>query len=123
MAQTDLIAENIATTGLTLKLKTSSFQIITRARRLSTPTQLAEVLYQAALPLLEKEADGRYYRLIGIGTTGFARPDRADQNNLLNDRPEDLAKIERAVANLRSRFGMLSINKGRVLLKKSNGKV
>ena len=50
-----------------LKLKTADFRIATRRHRLEAPTQLAEMIYRTALPLLVREADGRQFRLIGIG--------------------------------------------------------
>ncbi len=117
-----LVGKEIAALGITLKLKTSRFQSITRSKKLSTPTQLAEILYQSALPLLEKEANGTRYRLIGIGAVGFAAPDHADQNNLLDKKPETLAKIEEAMADVRDKFGSPAINKGRALLSRSANK-
>ncbi len=53
-----LVGKGLAASGITLKLKTSSFQSITRSKKLAVPTQLAEILYQSALPLLEKGANG-----------------------------------------------------------------
>ena len=53
--------------GITLKFKTAAFRTITRARRLDRPTQSAEEMFRAAVPLLAGEANGRAFRLIGIG--------------------------------------------------------
>jgi len=117
-----LVAKNMAATAISLKLKTSSFQILTRSKQLQVPTQLAEFLYQSALPILEKEANGTRYRLIGIGATSFAKADEADKNDLLDDRPEEIAKIENAMADVRAKFGTPSINKGRSLLSESHSK-
>ena len=50
-----------------LKLKTSDFRLLTRARRLPHPTQRAAVLLETAEHLIRKEADWRTFRLIGIG--------------------------------------------------------
>ncbi|PIW25774.1 MAG: DNA polymerase IV, partial [Rhodospirillales bacterium CG15_BIG_FIL_POST_REV_8_21_14_020_66_15] len=55
-----------------LKLKTHRFRQLTRSRRLDRPTQSADAVYRAALPLLEKEADGRLYRLLGVGVQNIA---------------------------------------------------
>ncbi len=117
-----LVEKELAALGITLKLKTSGFQIITRSKKLTAPTQLAEILYKSALPLLEREARGTRYRLIGIGVAGFAAPDDADQNNLLDKKPEKLAKIEGAMADVRARFGTPAINRGRALLSRSADK-
>ncbi len=72
----------LATAGITLKLKTSRFKIITRSRALPDPTQRAEVLYRAALPLLREAADGTSYRLIGIGGDRLVDAERADPPDL-----------------------------------------
>jgi len=72
----------LATAGITLKLKTSRFKIITRSRALADATQRAEVLYRAALPLLREAADGTSYRLIGIGGDRLVDAERADPPDL-----------------------------------------
>ncbi|HVM82170.1 MAG TPA: DNA polymerase IV, partial [Stellaceae bacterium] len=68
--------------GVVLKLKTSRFKIVTRSRALADPTQRAEVLYRAALPLLEEAADGTAFRLIGIGSDRLADAAKADPPDL-----------------------------------------
>jgi len=77
-----LDAHGLATAGVTLKLKTSRFRIITRSRALADPTQRAEVLYRAALHLLREAADGTLYRLIGIGGDRLVDAERADPPDL-----------------------------------------
>jgi DNA polymerase IV len=72
----------LATAGITLKLKTSRFKIITRSRALANPTQRAEVLYRSALSLLREAADGTSYRLIGIGGDRLVDAERADPPDL-----------------------------------------
>ena len=56
-----------ASKGITLKLKTADFRIVTHRHRLKSATQSAEEMFQAAEPLLVHETDGRAFRLIGIG--------------------------------------------------------
>ena len=53
----------IAAAGVTLKLRTGDFRIVTRARRLAAATRSADEIYRAAEPLLDREADGRGFRL------------------------------------------------------------
>lgn len=65
-----------------LKLKTSGFQSLTRNHRLSAPTQKVEIVRAAAHRLLEKEADGRSFRLIGIGLADLTEKDQADPPDL-----------------------------------------
>jgi DNA polymerase IV len=65
-----------------LKLKTHDFQIITRNRQLSAPTQRSDLLYAAAQSLLQKAADGRAFRLIGIGVADLVDASAADPPDL-----------------------------------------
>ena len=105
--------KGLAAGTITLKLKTKSFRSFTRARKLATPTQLAEVLYQSALPLLQAETNGQSFRLIGIGSSVFADPADADVPDLLNDKVENYAKVEEAMEAVRKKFGRPAIMKGR----------
>ena len=65
-----------------LKLKTADFRLLTRHRRLGHPTQLATVLHEAARPLIEAQADGRRFRLIGIGVDSLGPAAGADPPDL-----------------------------------------
>jgi DNA polymerase-4 len=59
--------KQLAGVTVTVKLKDAGFQLLTRSRRMTAPTQKAEAIFQAAAPLVRKEADGRSFRLIGVG--------------------------------------------------------
>ena len=100
-----------------LKLKTDRFRQLTRSKRLERPTQLADAIYRGALPLLEKEADGRRFRLLGAGVQniealGAAAPQTGDLLAAADDRTR---KVEEAMDRLRGRFGEGAIKKGRSL--------
>jgi DNA polymerase IV len=96
-----------------LKLKTADFHIITRRHRLPVPTQMAELLYRTAQPLLEREADGRRFRLIGIGAADLCDASEADPADLLDAEARQVVDIERAVEAIRGRLGPDSIQLGR----------
>lgn len=98
---------------LTLKLKTARFKLVSRSHTLEEPTQLADVIYREALPMLAREADGTAYRLIGIGLSSFSDPDTADRPTLLEPDRERKAKLEKAIDGLRDKFGLDSVGKGR----------
>jgi DNA polymerase-4 len=80
-----LVRAGRAAAGIALKLKTSDFQVLTRSRRLVDPTQRAETLYAAALPLLRAAADGTSFRLIGIGADRLAEGALADPPDLFRN--------------------------------------
>ncbi len=100
---------------ITLKLKTGSFQTLTRSHTLPRPTQLAETLYQEAVPHLEKAAEGKKFRLIGIGISTFGDLEDADTPDLLNRKTVKTKEIENAIDAVRSKFGSDIIGKGRGL--------
>lgn len=72
----------LAASGVTVKLKTADFRLLTRSRRLGNPTQRADVLLRHALPLIAREADGTFFRLIGIGAEGLVPASEADPPDL-----------------------------------------
>ncbi|MGC4005505.1 MAG: hypothetical protein QM811_21255 [Pirellulales bacterium] len=65
--------KQVAGHTLVLKLKTANFRLMTRNRRLPHPTQRADLLLEQAEGLIRLEADGRLFRLIGIGVSDLAR--------------------------------------------------
>ncbi len=102
----------------TLKLRTADFRIHTHSRTLASPTQLAEVLFQTVLPLLKKEADGRRYRLIGVGLSGLEDASSVPQGELFGREDARIAAVEETVDGLRTRFGDAAPVKGRSLAHK-----
>jgi DNA polymerase IV len=72
----------LAAGTVVVKLKTAKFALLSRSRRLAVPTQKAEVLFEAARPLIEREADGRLFRLIGIGADRLVPAEEADPPDL-----------------------------------------
>lgn len=65
-----------------LKLKTGDFQTISRQTRLPVPTLRFETLLEQGMILLKREADGRAFRLIGIGVADLVPADEADPPDL-----------------------------------------
>ncbi|MCZ8123120.1 MAG: DNA polymerase IV [Magnetospirillum sp.] len=109
-----------------LKLKTSTFRILTRRTTLPAGTQLADTLFRAADALLRAEVARdrrRRYRLIGIGAAELVEPGEvtAGQVDLFGAAPvagpDDprSAQVERAIDAVRAKFGAAAIGKGRGL--------
>jgi DNA polymerase-4 len=95
-----------------LKLKTADFKIRTRNRRLESPTCLADRIFRTGLQLLEKEADGTKYRLIGIGVSDLSDPALADPPDLVDPLATRRAAAEEAINKLRDKFGKASVETG-----------
>ena len=75
----------IAGRTVVLKLKTQDFKIRTRNRQLGDPTRLADRIFQTGLHLLERETDGTYYRLLGIGVSDLTDDGKADPPDLVDE--------------------------------------
>ena len=99
--------------NVTLKLKTAQFRTLTRSRRLDSPTQLAERLYRTAMPLLTTAADGRPFRLIGVGAGDLVAGDLADPPDLADPERGRQARIEAAMDKVRGKLGPGAVMKGR----------
>jgi DNA polymerase-4 len=77
-----LVRKGVAGSSVVLKLKTSDFRILTRTRRLPHPTQRAAVLRDSIASLIDREADGRTFRLIGVGIAKLGSAVGADPADL-----------------------------------------
>ena len=107
-----LKAKGLAGRTVTVKLKDKDFHLKTRNRQLADPTQLADRIFRAALPLLEKELDGTAYRLLGVGVADFADPSRADPDDLIDTVATRRAQAERAMDALRGKYGERAVETG-----------
>ena len=105
--------KHLSAKTVTLKLKTSNFRSISRSVSISSPTQMAEILYTQGKFLLKPECSGLKYRLIGIGVSKFSNDQDADMPDLIDPVMDNKIKTEKAMDRIRDRFGSHIINKGR----------
>src|SRR5690606_7299010 len=94
---------------VTLKLKTADFRQRTRARGIAAPTQLASRIFATARDLLAREIDGTAFRLIGVGVSALRPGSQAGDADLIDGRA---AHAERAMDDLRQRFGRAAVMRG-----------
>ncbi|MBX3539654.1 MAG: DNA polymerase IV [Chelatococcus sp.] len=106
-----LKAAELAAGSVTLKLKTADFKLRSRSRGVPT-TQLASRLFETGKDLLLPECDGTQFRLIGIGTADLHPAVEADQGDLADQTAKRDARMERAVDDLRAKFGAGAVVKG-----------
>jgi DNA polymerase IV len=112
------VSERLKRAGLSggnihLKLKTSGFRTVSRQATPNAPTQLAETLYRYGRTLLEREATGTRYRLIGIGVGDLRDAVDADPLDLADPEASQRRKVEAAIDAVRAKMGKDSIGKGR----------
>ena len=108
--------------SVTLKLKTADFRLVTRSRRLKSATQSAEEMFQVAEPLLVREADGRDFRLIGIGAHDLVEAGQVAQGDLFGGFGPAESKVDKALDAVREKFGDDAIIKAEALGQSSSGR-
>jgi DNA polymerase-4 len=119
LALSEKLAERLKAKGVvgetvTLKLKSAGFRLRTRAQHLMIPTQLASVLYETGSMLLAREIDGTAFRLIGIGVSGIAAASGGDPVDLIEPHIARRAAAERAMDQVRHRFGRDAVVRGKL---------
>jgi len=104
----------LAAGTVTLKLKTGDFRLRTRSHALPDPTQLADILFQAADRLLRGEADGMTrFRLIGVGADRLVDAAEADLPTLFDAGTGGPRRLAEAIDALRQRHGAQVVQRGR----------
>ncbi len=98
-----------------LKLKTANFRLLTRSSSLEAPTQLADKIFRVAQAALKREADGKRFRLLGVGLSNLSVATEADPASLIDPVSDKRAAAERAMDKIRAKFGGKAVNKGRGL--------
>lgn len=99
---------NARTSTITLKVRFSNFDTITRSMKLASPTRLAIELYRQAIELVDRaELEGSAVRLLGISASGLSYEEHAYRLDL--DGHHAWEKLEEEVFQLRRRFGYQSV--------------
>jgi DNA polymerase-4 len=111
-------ADGLAGRVVTLKLRTPDFRIHTRRRTIPVPTQTARTLFAVGRELLAREADGRDFRLIGVGLAELVEADAVEDDFFAGDERRALAG-EKTLDAIRARFGAEAVTSGRIFRAKS----
>jgi len=122
LARADGVTRELRGQGLVartvhLKVRTDDFETVTRAKTLSEPTDLAEVVVAAARELFRERIDlkGRGVRLLGLGVSSL-EPAGAGQAALFGDeRREKLRSLARTADEIREKFGKAALARARLL--------
>ncbi|THD64959.1 DNA polymerase IV [Phenylobacterium sp.] len=106
-------ADGLAGRVVTLKLRTPDFRIHTRRRTIPVPTQTAKTLFAVGRELLAREADGRSFRLIGVGLAELIEAEAVEDDFFAGDERRALAG-EKTLDAIRARFGADAVTSGRI---------
>ena len=79
-----LVRSDLAATSLTLKLRRHDRYTTTHACRLHDPTQRAEAILAAVMPVLRPRLDGTRYRLVGVTAHDLVPGQQADPPDLFD---------------------------------------
>jgi DNA polymerase-4 len=99
----------LAGSTITLKLKTADFRQRTRSHSIHAPTQLAAKIFAISREMLAREIDGTAFRLMGTGVSALRPSTQAHDTDMLERRSAD---AERAIDNLRKKFGDAAVIRG-----------
>ncbi len=118
LLQSERVARNLRRMGrsgrtVTLKLKFSDFRMITRSRTLPRSTWASQTIFETAIQLLEEADPKTGIRLVGVGVSQFTKGQ--EQPVLFQDEEvERRDNLDRAMDEVRDRFGNKAILRGRV---------
>jgi DNA polymerase-4 len=97
---------------VTVKVRDSGFNTVTRQRTLPEPTDLTEPIWRAAVELARPEMRGRKIRLVGVTASHIG--DR-EQLGLFDSSDDRQHRVVRAADELRHRFGTRAVTRARLL--------
>jgi DNA polymerase-4 len=97
---------------VTVKIRDTAFNTITRQRGLGEPTDLTEPIWRTALELARPEMKGKKIRLLGVTASGFGE---REQLGLFEAGDERQRRVVRAADEVRERFGTRAITRARLL--------
>ncbi len=97
--------------GVTVKLKTREFKVLSRQHRRQQPTDVAEELYNDAALILDKFECRGPFRLVGLGVYDLIARNEISQMDLFSSGGQR-RKLEVAIDSLKERFGSDVVRRG-----------
>jgi DNA polymerase-4 len=107
-----LRATSVVCSTISVKIRNSAFETISRQRTLADPTDLGDVIWRVAVELTRREVHGQRIRLLGVAASGLA-----DQRQmaLFDDGDDRRRKAVEATDAVRKKFGSKALRKARLL--------
>lgn len=113
--------QGIAGGRVTIKLKRSNHQILTRSQTMATNTDKAHLLFAVARELLRREIKpNRKFRLLGCGVDQLGPPESAGLLDLADADDERRNKLEAALDTVHEKLGAGAVQTGRTFTRKRN---
>jgi len=96
--------------GVRVKLKTADFRLMSRQRRLLRPTDVAALLHERAVALLDEFDDAGPFRLVGLAAYDLVRCTEAAQLDIFADGARQ-RRLETAIDAVSARFGRNTVRR------------
>jgi DNA polymerase IV len=117
LALSEGVAGRLRTAGLkaatiSVKVRDSHFETVTRQRTLDDPTDLTETVWRTALELARPEMRGKTIRLLGVGAANFGA---REQLALFGTGDTRQRRAVEATDLIRRRYGPRAITRARLL--------
>jgi DNA polymerase-4 len=97
---------------VTVKIRDSGFNTITRQRGLAEPSDMTEPIWRTAVELARPEMRGKRIRLLGVATSGFGE---REQLGLFVEEDDRRRRAVEAADVLRERYGTRAVTRARLL--------
>ena len=107
-----LRASGIKAATITIKLRDSGFNTITRQVSLEVPADLTEPIYEASLALVRKELHGQRIRLVGVTASNFRE---RDQLALFGGEDPRRHQAAEALDTIRRKYGDRAVTRARLV--------
>jgi len=107
-----LRATNVMCSTVSVKIRNSAFETITRQRTLAEPTDMGDVIWHTAVELARREVRGQRIRLLGVAASGLV--DQV-QLALFDEGVDRRRRAVEATDEVRRKFGSKAIRKARLL--------
>lgn len=101
-----------------VKVRFADFQTITRAQTLTEPTNVTEVLWQAAVKLLSDRLPQRRLRvrLLGVGVSGLDNRQQVQMSLFDDPSQAKQSQLDAVADSIQARFGASALSRGSSLL-------
>lgn len=107
-----LRSTHVVCSTVSVKIRNSSFETITRQRTLRQATDLGDVIWRIAVELTRREVRGQRIRLLGVAATGLSEQ---RQLGMFDNADDKRRRATEAADEVRRRFGSKAIRKARLL--------
>jgi DNA polymerase-4 len=107
-----LRSTNVVCSTISVKIRNSAFETITRQRTLADPTDLGDVIWRIAVELTRREVRGQRIRLLGVAASGLREQ---QQLALFDDGVDHRRRAVEAADAIREKYGSKAIRRARLL--------